>query len=38
LESCAPGKWVRVRTMFFTYLLIIVTGLAVYTAIGLAHH
>lgn len=28
----------RMRVMFWTYWLLIVTGLALYTAIGAAHH
>jgi hypothetical protein len=30
--------WTAVKTMFFTYLFVIVSGIAYFSVIGLTHH
>lgn len=35
--ACGHGYAWAMRTMFTVYVLVIVTGLALYTAVGLAH-
>ena len=39
MAACEKTEWRRaMRTMFLTYLLLILVGLAYFTVIGLAHH
>jgi hypothetical protein len=38
LEKTPAGRTFRMRVMFFTWLVLIATGLVFYTVIGLAHN
>jgi hypothetical protein len=36
--ACAAGRESAMKAVFWTYLVIIATGLAYFTVIGLTHH